>query len=261
MREIAKGLNCFLHGSWLMVARLRLLGWALIPILITAALLIGLIIGFDIWIFGRLGEWFSSDKGWWAAWVRWALFAVAFAGVLVLAYLAFWFVRQMVAAPFNDILSLRTERVWRIEHAQPAESHIRGAVYGENTVRGVGRAITDTTHLTAVEYLAYLICLPFLLVPVAGIIPLWVAHSYYAGLNAFDIALACRGFTLKERKRIFRVHRMRMIGLGIGMALFDLTIILAFFSLPASVVGGTLAILDIDKEGKLLEKVDERDEA
>jgi CysZ protein len=251
MRETVKGLHRFFQGSWLLVARPRLLGWALVPILLTGLLLLGLVIGVDVWLFAKLGEWFDGDKGWWAPWLRWALFAPAATGMFLLAYLLFWIVRQMVAAPFNDVLSLRTERTLRRKGGQPEEGRIRGAVYGEHALRGMARAVTDTLHVTAWEYTAYLLCLPFLLIPVVGIVPLWVAHAFYAGLNALDIALACRGYTLSERKRIFKAHRLRMVGVGIGMALFDLTVLLAIVSLPASVIGGTLVVMDLDRENRL----------
>lgn len=250
--NLALGLWSFFRGASLMVRRAELFGWALVPVAATLLVLVGLLGGGYLWVWAKLRNWSGSHEAWWSGWLRWTLVVVIFAAVFILAYLLFALIRQIVAAPFNDVLSLKSEKSCRrlIACADPAGA--RGSVHGEPAMRNVLRALADTLRLVAAEYLAYLVVLPFLLVPFVGVLPIWTVRAYYAGVNAVDVALSCRGFTYAEKKAIFKSNRARILGLGLGMTLFDITIILALFSLPASVVGGTLVYMDLEREGRLM---------
>lgn len=245
------GFGSHFRGAWMMLRAMRLLAWAAVPVVITLALLVGGMIGGGVWVWHWLDGWLSPKDGWWSGLLRWSLLVGIYLAMPVAAYLLFSLVRQIVAAPFNDVLSLRAETVYCRQRIMAEAATAKGSVYGEGAARNILRALTDTLRLCAAEYLAYLIVLPFLFVPIAGFALFWVVRAYYAGVNAMDIALSCRGFTYAEKRQIFRANRTRMIGLGFGTALFDMTIVLAIISLPASVVGATIVHLDLERGEKL----------
>lgn len=241
-----RGFWSHFRGAWMTLCRARLLAWAAVPVAITLALLVGGMIGGGVWVWHWLDGWLSPQDGWWSGPLRWSLLLGIYLAMPVVAYLLFSLVRQVVAAPFNDVLSLRAGTAYRRRKSLAETAGATGSVYGEGAARNILRALTDTLRLCAAEYLAYLIVLPFLFVPVAGFALFWVVRAYYAGVNAMDIALSCRGFTYAEKQQIFRANRARMIGLGFGTALFDMTLVLAIVSLPASVVGATIVYLDLE---------------
>jgi len=236
----------------MLLCRGRLLGWAALPVGITLVVLLGGMLGGGIGVWHWLRGWLSPKVAWWSGPLRWILLLAAYAVMIVAAYLLFSLIRQIVAAPFNDVLSLRSEGVYRELKRLPVTAGARGSAHGEGTARGMLRALTDTIRLCSAEYLAYLFVLPFLLVPAAGMALFWIVRAYYAGVNALDIALSCRGFTYAEKKRLFKANRAQLIGLGLGSALFDMTVVLALASLPASVVGATMVYLDLEREGRLI---------
>lgn len=239
------------RGAWLIMCHSRLLAWALIPMVITFWLLVGVLVAVHLWLWGRLGEWLGAQESWWQGGLRWLLVLTVCAVTLVLVYMIFLPLRRMVAAPFNDVLSLRSEPFCRLLRMRVPTEAAKGSVHGEGAVRSVVRSIIDTMRLMAAEYLAYLVCSPLFFIPFAGVLIFWIVRSYYAGINALDIALTCRGFTYAEKKAIFKSDRARMFGLGLGAALFDMTVVLTFCSLPASVVGGTLVYVDLESMGRL----------
>ena len=236
----------------MLLCRGRLLGWAALPVGITLVVLLGGMVGGGVGVWHWLKEWLSPKGTWWSGPLRWILLPTIYAAMIVAAYLLFSLIRQIVAAPFNDVLSMRSEGVYRELKRLPETAAARGSVHGEGAARGVLRSLTDAVRLCSAEYLAYLVVLPFLFVPVAGMVLFWIVRAYYAGVNALDIALSCRGFTYAEKKRVFKANRVRMIGLGLGTALFDMTVVLAVGSLPASVVGATMVYLDLEREGRLI---------
>ena len=243
--EFARGVADHFRGARMLLGHGSLFGWAAIPIALTLLLLLGLIVGLDIYIWRLLSEWLGPAEGWWADALHWALAIILYAVVLVVAYLLFSFLRLLIAAPFGDPLSLRTEALWRHAHGRTTEAGVKGSAHGEHFMRSTTRAVGDALRLTVAEYGVYLLCLPFLLIPVVGVVPIWWARSYYAGVNALDCSLSCRGFTWPEKRKVFKANRARLTGLGLGMVLFDLTIVLALFSLPAGIVGGTLSYLQL----------------
>ena len=245
LKGFSEGAHAQLSGAGLLFRRGKLLFWAAIPIALTLLALVLLVTGANVWIWRVLADWQAANGGWWRETLRWLAMVVAVSAMLVAAYLAFLPLRALIAAPFNDVLSLRTESV------HLAVQGARGAAHGEGSFRGGLRAVADTLRLLAAEYGAYLLTLPLLLIPFVGVAAFWAVRSYFAGVNAMDIALSCRGFTYAEKKRVFRGNRGRLIGLGLATTLFDMTILLAVVSLPASVVGGTLICQDLHERGLL----------
>lgn len=250
MKDLGIGFGDFFRGARLMTRSGRVLNWALIPIILTLFILVGVIIGIQMWAWSALGEWLGTEQSAWAGALRWLIVVVFFIAMILGAYLVFSLIRQLVACPFNDYLSLGSEKA--LQRLKGIEQGARGSVQGESTGRTLVRAFTDTVRLLFWEYASYLAVLPFLFIPIVGIAPFWIVRGYYAGINAMDIALSCLGYTYAEKKKVFRANRARLLGLGLGMALLDITIVLALFSLPISVVGGTITYLDLDRRGRLL---------
>ena len=239
---MARGLALLLRspGLWVFVAA---------PLALTAITLGGAVFGVGSWLMGWIREWLQPDSGWFSGLLYWIAAAGVYALSFVGAYLAFTSLRQMFAAPFNDRLSLKAEKVQRELDAHRGRAPVRGAAAGEGAVRGTARALWSTSRLLAAEYSKYLLCLPLLLIPVVGVVAFWLVRSYYAGLNALDVILACHGFTHGQKKAIFRAARRRLIGLGSGVVLLDMTVVLSLVAAQVGAIGGTLLYLDLERKG------------
>ena len=158
------GFRCHFRGAGMVLSRGRLFLWAAIPVLITLLLLAAGMVGGGVWVWRWLAGWLAPKDAWWSGPLRWVLLTAIYMAIPLAAYLLFSLLRQMVAVPFNDVLSLRAETGYRELRGLPETAAGKGSVYGEGAGRSVVRALTDTLRLCAAEYLAYLAVLPFLCV-------------------------------------------------------------------------------------------------
>lgn len=102
--QMQSGLSYFLQG-WRLICQRSLLPFIVIPILVNAVLMIGL-----IWLFfaqvGSLLDWLLPS---WLEWLSVILVPLIFLMLLVLFYFTFTALANFIAAPFNAILSEKVE--------------------------------------------------------------------------------------------------------------------------------------------------------
>jgi CysZ protein len=160
---------------------------------------------------------------------------VAFVGLLLVLFFSFVFVGTALAAPFLEILSARVEEV-----VQGARAPLRPPQGLREFVRVVGHTI-----LLLVFWLGLLL-LSFL--PGLGHM-LWLVGSWL--LLAYNFA----AFALERRRWSFREQWRRLLRawaatLGFGAAVFVLLLLplLGLVLLPTAAVGGTLLVLEIERQ-------------
>lgn len=181
--------------------------------------------------------------GWLARGLWTVVWLLAAALGVVLSYVAVLLVGGIVASPFNDVLSERTEHALTGRAVpDPGESVLGGAL------RAVGSALVIT--------LAYgLLMVPVLLlnlVPVAGSL----AAALVGGLlGAFFVALEYADSTfgryrlpLRARVRRLRADAALALGFGLGTSLLLAVPLLNFVVIPIAVVGGTAVALVLRPE-------------
>ena len=155
--------------------------------------------------------------------------------VLIISYFTFTTVGMIVASPFNDMLSERVERA--IRRSTSAESTT-------GTLQATIRSIAHSAWLGGAQAVAVVATLPLLLVPLVGIVPLFVVTAYFTGIGFLDVPAARHGLRHGDRRALVAGRRAELLGLGIAMQLLFWIPFLGLLLLPVGVVAGTLMYCD-----------------
>jgi CysZ protein len=221
--NIVWGVRFFLLGMRTLVRNADLLSLSLIPMLLTLALLVGLII-VAAWTVGRLiGDAVRVE-------IRIVAQVLMFLLTFLIAYFLYLPVARVLLAPFAEALSRKT-------HAISAGRKIRQKDQGWTRAMWEGLKLVIFQAAVALAALALGLAFP----PVGAPVGMAVA-IFLAGLDFFDIPLSTRG--LRLRKKLGVIWRNKSLALGFGAAAYLMLLIpvINMLALPVGVVGATLLI-------------------
>jgi len=169
-----------------------------------------------------LGLWYLAF-----ALVKLVVVAVAYGTTLILG--------SVLASPFNDVLSEKTEQELLGErYVKPADQP-----FLPDLIRSIISSLTMALITAAV-----LIPLLFLnLIPVVGSVAYTVigavCSSFFLTAEYTDTLLVRKGFTLRTKLSEIRKHRRMTLGFGIGVNLMLAIPLLNFLCIPIAVIAGT----------------------
>jgi CysZ protein len=221
--NVVWGVRFFLLGMRTLVRNADLLSLSLIPMLLTLALLVGLII-VAAWTVGRLiGDAVRVE-------IRIVAQVLMFLLTFLIAYFLYLPVARVLLAPFAEALSRKT-------HAISAGRKIRQNDQGWTRAMWEGLKLVIFQAAVALAALALGLAFP----PVGAPVGMAVA-IFLAGLDFFDIPLSTRG--LRLRKKLGVIWRNKSLALGFGAAAYLMLLIpvINMLALPVGVVGATLLI-------------------
>jgi Uncharacterized protein involved in cysteine biosynthesis len=96
-----------------------------------------------------------------------------------------------------------------------------------------------------------ILCLPFLLVPIIGFLPLFLVGSYFAGFGYVDTAMARNFLRARHKKVLSRNRFWKILGLGVTMQILFFIPLLGLLLLPVGVTAGTLVYCGEDWQTRL----------
>ncbi len=202
------------------------------------------------WAFARHGElaaWLwapPQGEAWWQLPLHWLHFLYEGLVLLVLLLVALLLgvlCSSVFAAPFNDALSERVERI------------LTGRPPPPSSWRTLLRDVLSTVLLEGLKLAIYLLVMTplwllSLLVPVVGPVLSSFAgflfSAAYFALDYVDYAAARRGLPVRQRLGMLRRHSMLMLGFGLGVWALLFVPLLNLFFMPAAVTGGTMLFLE-----------------
>ncbi len=192
----------------------------------------------NIWIEKLLPGWLS-----WLEWLIWPLFAIA---MLLIVFYTFTVIANLIAAPFNSLLSARIEAL--LTGSKPEDLNTDGFI--KLIIRTVKSEIQKILY--AIKWAIPLLIIT--IIPVVNLIApfLWILFAaWFFALQYNDYPLANRGHFFDDVKAYSRKNRMR--SLGLGTAVFLLTSIpgVNFFAMPVAVAGATKSTCKINKPHKV----------
>lgn len=215
--------------------------YVLIPLCINLLLFVGLFwwagSGFESaldWLLPQLPSWLA-----WLAWLLWVLFALL---LMLVMFFTFTLIANLIAAPFNGLLSARAEL--NLTGHLPVEAPAAGA---SGFLRTMGGALRD--ELRKLGYFAIwallvaLISLVLLFIPLLNVLiaPLWFGFgTWVMALEYADYPLGNRGLDFAEQRQHFRNNRWPALGFGAATMLASLIPVVNFIVMPAAVAGATL---------------------
>ncbi|MGI9265506.1 MAG: sulfate transporter CysZ [Gammaproteobacteria bacterium] len=233
--SFASGYRYGLAGlSWLFRRETRL--HVLLPMIVN-------IVVFSLgiaWLVDATGNLQATAEAWlpaWLDWLAWLLWPIAVVGVLVVVWLGFTLMANLLGSPFNGLLSERVQQQYAPGlgvGSLPVWQEAIKAPYFE---------------LVKIAYFAVLAIPPLLLsfVPVVNVLaPLvWAVYgSWILAVEYCDYPMSNVGIRLRDQKTILRQDRWRVLGFGAGV--MTLTVIpgLNLVAMPSAVIGATLMWCD-----------------
>jgi len=235
--RLVKGLMLPIRGGAFLLRHRRLLPLAIAPFVLNTLLYAGAVFAF----FHYYDNWFSfimqRPEAWYWLGVYYVLRVLAFLmGVAVFVF-SFVFVGTVLASPFLDLLSERTEA---IVQDRTSDQPFSLPQLLRNVLRSAGHAFLIIGILA--------LTFPVNFLPVIG-------HALWLGLGWLLLAYDMSSFAMDRRQLSFR-KKWRLLlsnkagAFGFGATTFCLTVIpfIGFAVLPAAVVAGTLLFLDIETQ-------------
>ena len=214
----------------------RLIQYILIPFLINTVVFSGAVyLGLDF--FGStVVEYIPQGEAWYWSVLYWFLWMVAVLLTAVLVFFSFTVVGNLLASPFNDLLSERTEEV------------LSGNINDESF--SIGRFFRDalSTILLEAKKMWIFVVVMVLILPL-NLLP-GVGNSIYTllaiSLTLFFLCFEYLGFVLVRKRQFFReqksyifARKFLMLGFSCGVMVILAIPFFQLFCIPLAVIGVT----------------------
>lgn len=239
--ELALGLAYLARGFGMLSAP-GLRRYVIGPIAVNIVIMIALIGLFGWQVNDWLTAWLAGLPGWlaWLENVLWWLAMILF----TLAFCYFFTVlANLVASPFNGMLSARVEKL------QTGNEPNSGLSIAGEMWDGLTSELRRLRYYASRALILGLVSLILLFMPVANlaIAPMWfIFGAFMLAFEYLDQPMANRGLPFDEKMRRLYVRGWRHLGFG-GIVTFATLIPLAnLVVMPAAVIGATLLYLDTD---------------
>lgn len=180
------------------------------------------------------------------AWYLQALYYFLLVVVVLLFAVIFFFlfarVASAIAAPFNDLISQKTEELVTGSFSETPFSVVR-------LLRDSTRAIAHAFRILAIY--VFLLVLALLLFLIPGVGPLLfsaVGALLSAYMFAFEYLGYCmdrRRYLFREKQAFFRSKFRSVMGFGLGSVAVATIPVVNLLFIPAAVIGGTLLFLEL----------------
>jgi CysZ protein len=226
-----------LQAAVFLLARPRLWLLVLVPIVLNALLLAGLFYWGFSYIADVLRHWLASHDAWYWQALLWFVRVFFWVVVLVVVYFIFTPLALVIAAPFNDALARRVERLhgFGVQDARPAVAALVGDTFF---------CLVSEGKRLALVLGVFLLLLPLNLVPVVGNAAYVAAATVWAGWCA---ALEFTSYAADRRRIGFgdkwaMLDRRRAASFGFGLATVGLLLVpfVNVLMVAVSAVAGTM---------------------
>lgn len=233
-------LNNFLTGLGLVLSGLGCLTKKGIRPFVVVPFIINLVV-FSLAIkiawqqFGYLFSLMATSLPGWLIWLQWALWPLAALLIATVVYFSFTLVANIMAAPFNALLSERVEHLLSDQPIKPFA--------GFKTIPSlIGRTLWSELRKIAyqVKWLLALVVLTFipglnLIAPFA-----WIYFGIWAlSIEYGEYPMGNHGLYFRQVKAALKKDRALSLGMGTGIMLLTLIPGVNFIAMPAGVASGT----------------------
>lgn len=187
----------------------------------------------DFW--GPTGAWLAKGANYGFATMKWIVLPPV---VLVICYFTFTTLGMVMAAPLNDLLSEKVERI--VCNRDGSSIPLR------YSIQGSALSIIDSLWILFRQGLLTLFVLPLLAIPIVGFLPLFLVTAYYTGLGFMDTGMARNFLRIRHKRPVIRSRKWEILGMGMAMELLFLIPFVGLLMLPVGVTAGTMLYCDCD---------------
>ena len=241
----ARGFSYPLRAAKFLAKKPGLLRYLAIPFAINV-LVFSLSVYFGLDMFEGLLETYAPTTAvWYGAILYYLAWTVAMLLTSVVVFFSFTVIGNLIAAPFNELLSERTEALKL--GSSPDERFSVGRFWGE-----AKNALLVEVKKMAVFISVMLLLLAINLIPGIGSViyavlaPLFTLFFLVVEYMAF--VLMRKQLSFAEQRRYVNKRPIMMLGFGCGVFCLLAIPFLQFFCIPLAVVGATLLWCDFPRE-------------
>jgi CysZ protein len=173
----------------------------------------------------------------WLEWLIWPLFLVSF---LLIGFYCSLLIANLIAAPFNGMLSEAIEKHLTQANSIPDVSWLEG-------IRQIAPALVNEVRKTAYFLLRAIPLLLLFIIPGINIIAplLWFIFSaWLLAMEYTDFPMANHGILFDELRTKLRQKRFLVISFGAAVMLLMLVPVFNFFVMPVAVAGATVMYVE-----------------
>lgn len=219
----------------------RLAGYIAIPLLINITIF-SLAVWGGVSFFDNISARFlPHGEAWYWLLVSYLLWIIAIAVTAVLVFFSFTVIGNLIASPFNEILSEKTEQIITDRHLDEPFSF-------NQFLSDATRTILEESRKMSFFVLGMLFLFLLNLLPLVGSLA-------YAALSIlwtiFFLAVEYTGYTFArkrlkfaDQRRFMSSHLSLMAGFGSGLICLLAIPFLQFFTIPLGVIGATMLVLE-----------------
>lgn len=180
----------------------------------------------DVWLERLLPDWLG--------WLEWLILPLFWIAMVLIVFYTFTVFANLIAAPFNSLLSARIEALLTGQKPEDINSDSFIKLMTRTTKSEIQKI------LYAIKWFIPLIIITF--IPVINIAApfLWIMFAaWFFALEYNDYPLANRGLFFQDIQSYNRKNRMRSLGLGSAVFILTSIPIVNFFAMPVAVAGAT----------------------
>jgi CysZ protein len=224
-------------------------GIVAIPILVNVLLFAGGMV-LALKEFGRLMDWIEGLLPSWLDWLSFLLWPFLIVTTLLILAYAFTLIANLVASPFNGLLS---ERVERHLTGHPPRSTASGPSGLAGLARSVPRSLSREVRKMAYFAPRAVGCLLLFLIPVLGEIvapALWFLFTaWMMAVEYADYPFDNHGWSFRAMHGRLKQSRGLCVGFGSTIALATMIPLLNLLIMPAAVCGATAMLVERFRPG------------
>ncbi|HET7313626.1 sulfate transporter CysZ [Salinisphaera sp.] len=239
--ELAAGPSYLARGFSMLTAP-GLRRYVIGPILVNIVLIVALVGVLGWQINDWLNAWLAGLPSW-LAWLENVLWWLA----MILCTLAFCYfftlLANLIASPFNGMLSARVEKL-RTGEEPNSNMSIAGEMWD-----GVSSELRRLRYYISRAAMLGLVSLVLLFIPVANlaIAPLWfIFGAFMLAFEYLDQPMANRGMAFDDKIRRLYTRNWRHLGFGSVVTLATAVPLANLVVMPAAVIGATLLYIETD---------------
>jgi len=213
-----------------------LLRYIVIPFLINLLVFI-LVVWWGLDFFAAtVSERLPQGDAWYWVTLYYFLWVLAFALTAIVVFFTFTVVGNLIASPFNELLSERTEELLT---ATRNEEPFSLAVFGRDAVK----SLLDEVKKLAVFVVIMLVVLPLNLIPAFGsaiyAILATAVTLYFLSVEYLSFTMTRKRLGFREQRRFIAGHKRLMLGFSCGVLLLLAIPMVQLMCIPMAVIGAT----------------------
>ncbi len=193
----------------------------------------------DIWMQKLLPDWLG--------WLEWLIVPLFWLTMALIVFYSFTIIANLIAAPFNSILSARIEAL--LTGKKPED------INSDGFIKLIFRTMKSEAQkiLYAIKWFIPLLIITA--IPALNIVSpfLWILFAvWFFALEYNDYPLANRGLFFEDIKSYNRKNRMRTLGLGSAVFVLTSIPVVNFVAMPVAVAGATKLTTKISNKSEVV---------